>query len=194
MASSAAPSTHAAPITHSVKSKTPNINAALLSRSSQDRTPNVSSSSSDEATAGLLIDAVPEVPAKNKMARTPPPQMTRKMIAVSSEALDTKPKTPAEQLHQHQQQPRPRRPSQHNNGTGVVEKPPEADPIDLNMDAEQPLGMISDWVVPQNYYNLDFGFWKCFREDWVFLHLITKPFVHSFFFTFDRLLMLIYMP
>lgn len=65
--------------------------------------------------------------------------MTRKMIAVSSEALDTKPKTPAEQLHQHQQQPRPRRPSQHNNGTGVVEKPPEADPIDLNMDAEQPL-------------------------------------------------------
>ena len=70
--------------------------------------------------------------------------MTRKMIAVSSEALDTKPKTPAEQLHQHQQQPRPRRPSQHNNGTGVVEKPPEADPIDLNMDAEQPLGTISD--------------------------------------------------
>ena len=68
--------------------------------------------------------------------------MTRKMIAVSSEAIDGKPKTPAEQLQQ--QQPRPRRPSQHNNGTGVVEKPPEADPIDLDMDVEQPLGTISD--------------------------------------------------
>ena len=134
----AAPSTASAPITNSVKSKTPNINnAAPLSRSSLDRTPNVSS---DEAAAGL-IDAVPEVPAKSKMARTPP-QMTRKMIAVSSEAIDGKPKTPAEQPQQ--QQPRPRRPSQHNNGTGVVEKPPEADPIDLDMDVEQPLGTISD--------------------------------------------------
>ena len=133
MTSAAAPST--APITNSVKSKTPNFNVAQISRSSLDRSPNVSS---DEA-AGL-IDAVPEVAAKNRMARTPP-QMTRKMIAVTSEAID-KPKTPAEQLQQ--KQPRPRRPSQHNNGTGVVEKPPEADPIDLNMDSEQPLGTISD--------------------------------------------------
>ena len=107
--------------------KTPNSN--ITRSSSQGRNADDVISTTSAAAASNLIDAVPEIPAKSKIARTPP-QMTRKMMAVSSEnvAMD-KPKTPSSTSEiAASTTSRLRRPSQ-NHSKVAGEKQPEATPI-----------------------------------------------------------------